>query len=274
MYQKIRKFFTKYEHYFSPLMLLTGFVFDNFTLRRVDLWAENLVIIVYLALALASIIFINIHKAGRLKHRFFAKIAIWLSFLLQFVFGGLFSAFFVFYFRGASLALSWPFLLVLLALLIGNETFRERYLRFVFQLSIFFVTLFAYTIFAVPLFFKKIGFDVFIISGLVSLAIFMAAAVLVFRLIPDRFRQSRGLLALSIAGIYVVFNLFYFFNIIPPLPLSLNEIGLYHSLKHVGGQYTVSFEPSPRYRPWADTSSVFHWRRGEPVYCFSVIFAP
>src|SRR3989339_1240199 len=274
MYQKIRKFFTRYERYFSPLMLLFGFVFDNLTLRRVDFWAENLVIIIYLGLALISIILINIHASGRLRHRFFAKTTIWLSLLLQFVFGGLWSAFFIFYFRGASLALSWPFLLMLLALLIGNETFRERYSRLVFQLSIFFTALFSYSIFAIPLLFKKIGPDMFVLSGLASLAIFAAAAILAFRLIPERFRKSRLPLVFSITSIYLIFNFFYFFNLIPPLPLSLNEIGIYHSLRSAGGKYTVSYEPAPWYRFWADTSPIFHWRPGAPVYCLSTIFAP
>ncbi len=62
---------------------------------------------------------------------------------------------------------------------------------------------------------------------------------------------------------------------IPPIPLSLKEIGIYHSvLRTRGGEYTLTFEKAPWYALGKKTSAVFHQRPGEPAYVFSSVFAP
>ncbi|MFH1661652.1 MAG: hypothetical protein ABIA02_00940, partial [Candidatus Falkowbacteria bacterium] len=64
---KIQKLYFKYEKYFSPVALMFGFIVDSLTLRRIDLLAENLVIISYLLIALFSIAFLTVYESGRLK---------------------------------------------------------------------------------------------------------------------------------------------------------------------------------------------------------------
>ena len=156
----VKKLYFKYEAYFSPLALFTGFIVDSLTLRRIDLMAENLVIISYLGLALFSIVYLSAYEAERFKRVFLVRTAKFVPFVLQFVFGGLFSAFFVFYNRSASLSASWPFLFVILLLLVGNESFRERYQRLTFRLSVFFMALFSYAVFAVPILLSRLGTSV------------------------------------------------------------------------------------------------------------------
>lgn len=265
--------FRKYEKYLSPLALFSGFVIDNLTLRRIDLWVENLVIIFYLFLALASIFILNFFHAGFLKHRLFRKTDLIFSLILQFSFGALFSVFFVFYFRSSSLFSSWLFLLFLLVLLIGNELFRDKYRQLTFQLSIFFVSLFFYLVILIPLLTRKINNYTFIFSGFFSLAIMTAVVYLLYRFFPKRFFLNRKSIFFNTAVIYFIFNLFYFLNIIPPIPLSLKESELVHSLERVDGVYLVQYEKSSFFQ-FGKTKNTFQWKEGEPVYFYTSIFAP
>jgi len=273
--QRVKEWRMKYEQYISPLALISGFVVDNLTLRRIDLWAENLVIILYLIIAGASILILNINARNiEQSNGLVAKIADFLPFVLQFVFGGLFSVFVVFYIRSASLLVSWPFLIFLIFFLIGNEAFREKYLRLIFQLCIYFIAVFSYSIFVVPIILKKIDERVFFLSGLVSLALIALFIFVIYKIMPEKFKQARNIIFLCIGGIYLVFNIFYFTNIIPPIPLALKESGIYHSVVWDGKNYIVQFEPAPWYRFFDDFNRTFHWQRGSAVYSFSAIFSP
>ena len=236
---------------------------------------ENLVIITYLSLAGIAIVLINIHEAGRLRFRLFEKINYLLPVFLQFAFGGLFSVFVVFYSRSASLATSWPFLLFLILLLLGNEFFREKYVRLVFQFSIFFVALFSYSIFAMPILIGKLNAWVFVLSGIASLFLISIFLYIIFYFTPAKIKQSRRLLLTSVGVMYIAFNFFYFTNIIPPIPLSLKDSGVYHYIeKNNSGGYNVSYEPAPWYYFFRDAHPTFHWVQGEKVYFFSAVFAP
>jgi hypothetical protein len=263
----------KYERYFSPVALLAGFAWDNITLKRIDLWFENLVMIGYLTVAFSSILVINAVETGNNRGRASMKIASWLTFLLQFAFGGLFSAFFIFYFRSSSVAASWPFLIILLALLVGNELFKKRYQRLTFQMSVFFMALFSYSAFALPILLGDLGARVFVLSGLASLLLIGMLCFIIYFVIPLKFKESRHWIWLSIGSIYLIFNVMYFLNITPPIPLSLKEGALVHSLERMKDGYLVTYEAAPWYKA-ERTSGVFHWRRGQAVYYFSAVFAP
>jgi hypothetical protein len=67
------------------------------------------------------------------------------------------------------------------------------------------------------------------------------------------------------------------FHVIPPVPLSLLHIGIYHNVTRVAatGMYEVSHEPAPWWRPWVrDDARNFRAHTGDRVYCFIRLFAP
>lgn len=79
---------------------------------------------------------------------------------------------------------------------------------------------------------------------------------------------------LSIAGITLLINILYFTNLIPPIPLSLKDAGVYHSIvRNTDGNYTVTGEDQGF---WAffQPYELFHEIPGQPVYVYSSIFAP
>ena len=82
------------------------------------------------------------------------------------------------------------------------------------------------------------------------------------------------MLIFSVGAIYVATNILYFFNLIPPIPLSLKDGGVFHSIsRNAAGAYILGFEDSG----WLSYVSVrekIHVRAGDPVYAFSSIFSP
>lgn len=275
MVNKIKTFYVRNERHLNTAAFLLGFIWDNLTLTRVDLLYDNLVLTSYLVIAGAGIIIYNAYDSGRFQNRFISKISPWLSLVIQFAFGGLFSGYIIFYSRSASLASSWPFILFLLALFFGNELFKRRYSKLVFQISIFFIASFSYAIFSVPVLIKKMNAGVFVISGILSLLLVFALVTVLRKFSPERVSKSFKPMLFSVLGLFVLFNVSYFTNIIPPIPLSLKEINVFHDIKRApDGNYSVMFEESPWYIPLQDISHTFRRVGSERVYVFSSVFAP
>ncbi len=271
----MQNLYQKLKTHGSAAAFILGFIWDNIMLRRIDHGFANLMLGTYLTLSFFIIIALNMHSVRRRRLREQGKNARWLPLIIQFCFGSLFSAYIIFYTRSASIFVNWPFLLLLVALVFANEFFRHRYVSPVFQLGTFFTVLFSYVIFSLPIVLGRIGGDVFILSGLASLAGITLLSFLVRLADREEHSKNRLLLVAVIAGIYALFNVAYFTGIIPPVPLALKEIGVYHSvLKNNDGSYTVSFEPGYWYPLSNDASGTFDRRANEPVYVFSSVFAP
>jgi len=275
LFRRFEHFYEKHERRISSFALLFGFIMDNLTLRRIDLLYDNLVILFYLTVAGVSILLLNVFEERRVAglHPFLSKIHTFLPTVTQMVFGGLFSAFVVFYSRSASFVTSWPFMLILLGLLVGNEFFKKRYERLVFQVSIYFVALFSYFIFSVPMLLGRMGSLVFLLSGVVSM---LAIKLFLFGLrkfVPRRYEESRVLMPRVIGMLFVLINALYFLNIIPPIPLSLKEAGAFHFIEKVAGGYRVVGEERGWYENLFSVKTL-HVREGGSAYIFSAIFAP
>ena len=189
----------------------------------------------------------------------------------QFFIGGLLSACVIFYLRSASLITSWPFLLILVVVLIGNEFFRKYHRRLEFQLFLFFFTLYAYAIFALPISYGKMGSLIFLGSALAAVAVFAMFLGLLWIVGSKRLIESIQRVAMAVAGVLFVVNVFYFMGILPPLPLVLKDAGIYHSLTRMGPDYQVGAE-SQDWNPL--TRPVIHQAPGRPLYAYSAVFAP
>ena len=91
---------------------------------------------------------------------------------------------------------------------------------------------------------------------------------------PRTFKRNVLPTGASVLGLYLLFNVFYFFNFIPPIPLALKDSGIYHSVTRLGADYQVTYEPSAWYDVFNDYKNTVSWKKGEPIYCFSSVFAP
>ena len=272
IYKKTRTFLS---HHWLTVAFLLGFILDNLTLTRVDQFFDNAVLLAYVILAMLSIIALYAGIAERFGERVSRFMRDKSPFVMQYAFGGLLSGMLIFYGRSGSLANSWPFLLMILMVIYGNETIKNRGQRLVYNLVIFFVGLFAYVTLIVPVYLGKMGPWVFVGSGLLALCIMYIFFGLVTRIVPNFVLLQKRNVVFIIGLIYLTFNVLYFTNLIPPIPLSLKEVGIYHSVvKYEDGSYELTYE-NPKWWEWYRTSdSVFHYSKGESIFCFASVFAP
>lgn len=275
---KFSDFYKRFEKYISPIGLIYGFIFTSLTLTRVDTFLENFWIVVHLCLAASGIftltLFENRAQKKNLPDEDRQKFHFYLTLVIQFAFGGLFSTFFVFYMRSSSLAESWLFLLILVILLVGNELWKKHYSRLAFQISILFISIYLFLTFLFPVLFHRLGSDLFVAAGLASLVIVALFLSLLKKIAYERFKSDHHVLRIIVLAIFALMNLLYFTNIIPPIPLSLKASGVYHSIsRNAAGDYVVTGE-ARIWRDYFNRYPVFHRKVGEPVYVFGAIFSP
>jgi len=269
----LKTWYEKYEGRVSSLSLIGGFIFDAFTLSRVDALRDNLWVAVNLVLVSICIILLNRQESGPEKEKSASK-HFWLVTVLQFAFGTLIGTFVIFYFRSASLAVSWPFMFILVLALIANEHLKKHYDRLSFQISFLFFSLYLFSIFIVPIFLHQIGPAIFLLSGLVSLVLLRFFFFVFNKFSKKKFQSQKTPLRFSIATIFILINVLYFTNLMPPIPLSLKDGGVYHSVvRDVDGNYVVGLEDYG----WKGLITLypdFHLVSDKGVYAYSAIFSP
>lgn len=274
---KLKNWVGRHERKLSSLALFSGFILDSLTLRRIDNLYENAVFISYFLIVGFSIVAINYIEAGEYESEWVGRMHPFLLLLAQFAFGGLFSGFSIFYFRSGSLISSWPFIIILIALLIGNERLRKKYERLTFQASFLFLALFFFAIFSVPVVLGRMGPSIFILSGAVALILVASFVYFLGRLLPEQVTKSKRSILYSISFLFLLVNVLYFTNLIPPIPLSLKDAGVYHSVQRIsqrtGSEYIVKEE---RYTGLSrlQVFEDIHIKKGEPLYVYSAVFAP
>jgi hypothetical protein len=262
-----------HERHLSAVAMAGGFAFDSYAFGRIDRPMTHAVFIAYLAVAGGSIAIL--HQLESRPEKPAARIHALLVAATQFALGALLSGFCVFYIRSASIGASWPFLLFMAAIFIGNEYFRAYAARLVFGALLFFFSLYSYAILVVPVAMARIGPVSFLISGGLSVAGFFLYMRILAIMGHDRYRGARKQIAIGAFAITALINAFYFARIFPPLPLVLSDAGIYHSVKREGGDFKASSEAEPpRWRALFGVFPVLHAAPGEKLSLFSAVFAP
>ncbi len=272
--KRLKIFYARWERPISSLSLVGGFVFDALTLRRVDALWDNIWVVGHLVIVGVFLILVQVQEIGEGDEKDATKKHFWYVNILQFFFGGILSTYLVFYFRSADILVTWPFILVLVLAFWANESLKRHYIRLSFQISLYFLCLYSFAIFLLPVLFHQIGDKIFLLSGLVSLVVIAVFVLIIFHFSREKFRRSRGLIFSLIAGITLLVNVLYFTNLIPPIPLSLVDGAVYHSLhRDASGNYVVQNEPSHWFN-YFNLYQDFHMVSGAPIYAYSAVFSP
>lgn len=259
----------------SSVSLVGGFVFDAVTLKRIDMFWENFWVVVHLLAVALCIFWIGREQSfAPTREAWVPKIHTWFINVLQFSFGGLLSTFMVFYFRSGTFWVSWPFYLLLAAAFIANEKLKSRYARRDFQLGLFFLSLFCFMIFILPVVIRSMGRLVFLLSGALSLLLWWLFVRFLRTRAKEDFSDHPATVVASTAVIFIVINVLYFMNVIPPLPLSLQDASVHHSITRTAdGAYLLQSER----QGWLGFFRLvprFHTAPGVPIYFYSAVFSP
>jgi hypothetical protein len=263
----------QYERHLSAASLAGGYAFDSYSFGRVDHASTHVVFVAYLLVAGVAIATSHRLESRPPERQPSERTRTILTAVTQFALGCLLSGFCVFYLRSASLWASWPYLLLLASIFIGNELFKTYTTRFTLSVLLYFFALFSYAILLVPVVIAMIGVVPFLISGLLALGVFWLFVDVLGLLGRERLAQVRFQIFAGAIAIFVAVNTFYFLKILPPLPLALADAGIYHYAKRAGAVYNVVDEP----QPWTiilGVPPVLHVTPTEKLYLYSSVFAP
>lgn len=268
MLARLRTWITVHKRHAPAAALVAGLLWDSATLGRPDELYGNLVLLFYILVSGVSIVLMS-----RREHRK-REPSLWLLLVTQFSFGNLTSGLLVLYTASATFVGNWLFLLLLVALLIGSEVFRNQYERLRFNVAVYYLLVFSYLVLLVPVLARTIEAWTFLVSGVLSLAVISLFLFLLRTVAREAFSANRKQLVAGIAAVFIVFNIFYYFNVIPPVPLSAREVGIFHKVERSGETYLVSYERGRWYEFWKRSDSGFHLGASGRAYCYSSIFAP
>lgn len=273
-YRWARLFLHRHDHAVPPTLFLGGVTWDILTLQRIDALLDNLILGGYLGLLGGAIVLAILARNDRSLPRPLQKLSRWAPSAVQFLSGGLFSAYVIYYTRSASLTTASLFLLVLVALLVANEVIWSRVWSSYLLLGIYFLAVFCYCTFFLPTVLGTMGFGVFLTSGLLSAG--LVVGLILYLDTHEVFETSRAFagaigVVMALLGIVVFF---YVNHWIPPVPLAMKEGGVYHDAHREGDAFVLQYETPAWYRPWKNDDDPVHYAAGDTVHCFTAVFAP
>lgn len=264
---------SRHERSLGAALFTFGFLTDLFTFGLLPVGVVNLFFLTYLAIAAICTFGTHVISVYRERDAWWRKaLSVLFPLGAQYALGGLLSGFVVFYTKSSVLAVSWPFLVLLLLVYGGNEYFRKHKEHLVFQTVLFFFALYAYSIFALPLLLGQLGPWIFLGSTLLAAFVFGFFLFLLKLANTVRYKESRPPIVAWSIGVLLAINAAYFTGLIPPIPLVMSHAGVYQSLARQGDAYVArAEEPKPWWNPFPET--VRHVA-GTPLYVFSAIKAP
>ena len=271
---RLLDFLHRNERHISTLVFVGGFITDILTFTLLDIPVVNLLFLGYLGIAafatfVANALGAHFGKQGPWWKKAIAYIA---PLAAQFCVGGLLSGCLIFYTKSADVFVSWPFLVLLAVIFIGNEYFRDYRSHLVFQTVLFFFGLYAYLVFAIPLYVNRLGPRVFLESTAAAAWLFALFLAILALIGWQRFKRTLIPIAAGSALVLVVMVACYFTGAIPPLPLTLKQSGVYYGVSRQSDGYHITYTGNPRWSRFV-SRTVAH-QPGTPLYVFSSIFAP
>lgn len=254
-------------------VFLAGFAFDFFTLSEIDDLFSITQQIVYLAFIGVILYFEFLESMGlSAVHEKLKRLWQYRRFAVHFLLGSLLSLYSLFFLKSSSLFSTGIFTLILVGLLIANELKRVQKSDVDLKVGLYIVCLFSFYSILIPILLGFVGQIPFWLSHLATSATIAFIFWLLTRRILDRKFMLRKLVAPGV-GTLAVFMAFYLFGWIPPVPLSIEELGVYHGVEKSGNQY-ILYHERPYWKFWQNGDEDFVAEPGDKIFVFTRIFSP
>ena len=251
----MRALYHRHRRWLPAAFFVGGFIWDAVTLGRTIKPVDLIIVSGYLLGAAVILVLLGRGATFRWSQ--------YLNDVLQFLFGGMFSALFILYFLSSSDLPGYLVVLGLAAVLVGNEFLGSRYSELTLSWTFFTLCAAMFFNFALAHVFRSISTFWFYLGTLVAMVLVLALRRLTTR--PSSIRPSIGLAAVMIV--------LHAINAIPPVPLVKKEMLIAHDVHRAGGAYVATVE-STRWRFWRKSSATFHRAAGERIFCFTSVFVP
>lgn len=271
--ERFLKYYEENETKVDIAFFLGGFFFDVFTLSAIDdLWGIGQQII-YL-LILGSILyfdFLQTHSFWQVPRRI-SGIWEYRQLIVHFLLGSLLSVYSLFFLKSASLFSSLIFVLFLMGLMVANELKRIQRSEINIKIGLFVICLFSFFSITIPVILGFVGVVPFTLAMALTGATLYGVYMLLLKKVKDPQALQKSLLVPGGTAL-TLFLAFYLVGWIPPVPLSIQSIGIYHNVEKVNGTYIVSSENSS-WQFWNRGDQDFYAEPGDTIYVFARIFSP
>lgn len=266
-------YYEKNEAKVDIAFFLGGFFFDIFTLSDIDDPLSIAQQVVYL-LILGSILyydFLDDNGLFKISPRL-EKTWNYRQPILHFFLGSLLSVYSLFFLKSSSIFTSIVFVLLLLGLMIANELKTVQKSKIDIKIGLYVICVFSFFSMTVPVILGFVGILPFMISVVLTGAVLYGVYNLLLRRVQNNKLVFRRILAPG-GGVLALFVLFYFVGWIPPVPLSIQNMGIYHMIGKSEGKYILSHENSSWFF-WRSGDQVFTAEPGDKINFFAQVYSP
>ncbi len=244
--ERAKSFYKEHEKSWPIVFFAGGFLFDLCMLSRIDspeVIAQQFLYITLVGLMLGQMLYeekhpLHLEEMGWLKRQYYHhRIEI-----MHFFLGTLLNAYTIFFFKSSSLMVSFGFMLFLVILLIVNELPRFRSMELSFKFALLSLCSYCFFSYVLPIAFGFMSGTLFFFSLLVGYLPFVIAGWWVQRRSEVFFGLIKSAVLLPSTVVLCVFLFAYWLRIVPPAPLSVPFIGIYHSVDRTSTGYKLGHE--------------------------------
>ncbi len=274
MLARVKDYYHNHERACTAGLFVAGFLFDTLAVGRIDAPHNIIHQACYLSLcAWLTGLEIRERQGAFSPPERFKTAWRYHEGATHFMLGTLINIYTLFYFKSASLLASLVFMLFWCALLGVNELRLFPGSGTTLRMTLAALCLVSYFGYLIPMLAGGIGPWVFLGSLAAAAAVW---APYVWRLqtyLPDRPQIVWRHALMPFLAVEFVFGLLYFSKLIPPVPLSLSSVGIFHEVRKTGDQYQLTMTRS-KWRFWERGDQTFLARKGDKIFCFVSIFSP
>lgn len=271
--ERLFEYYEKNETKVDIGFFLGGFVFDIFTLSDIDDPLAIVQQIVYL-LVIGWILyrdFMVTHGFAAVSERF-KKTWEYRQLAVHFLLGSLLSVYSLFFLKSASIFSSIVFVLLMMGIMVANELKSVQKSAVDLKVGLYVICVFAFFSMTIPVILGFVGLVPFLLAIAMTGLVLYGVLVLLRKKVQDK-RLLMRTLALPGAAVLGLFVALYLIGWIPPVPLSVQNMGIYHNIEKVDGNYIVSHE-RPWWKFWRTGDQDFTAAPGDKIYFFAEIFSP
>ena len=271
--QQISEYYEKHETRIDIAFFLGGFIFDVFTLSQIDdplavFQQVAYLFVIGLILYYEFLASCGVFQPGpRLQ-----KVWNYRQLVVHFLLGSLLSVYSLFFLKSASFFSSLIFVLIIMVLMVLNEMKSVQKSEVNIKIGLYVICVFSFFSMMVPVILGFVGLFPFLLSvGMTGLFLFGIYSLLRRKVQDQKVLFKKMVLPGSV--IVTLFLIFYLVGWIPPVPLSVENMGIYHHVEKSNGSYVVSHE-KPWWKFWQTGDQTFRAAPGDKIYFFSSIFSP
>ena len=216
----------KYHAYLPAVFFASGFILDIMTLGEVDDLSNIIILSLYLVLAIfiLGLEFLGITTITTSK-KWLKKAFEYRNDGFHFFLGALLSAFTLFYFKSSSISNSFFFMLIMMALLLLNETSLFQKKGIIIRSILIMLAVISYLILMVPTLTGEANALIFTLCIVLALTLSGIAFWALSKNLTDKSVPLKNMFYPQVS-VLVLFVLLYWLKVLPPVPLSIKNIGV------------------------------------------------